>query len=143
MGFNCFICCRKTLSRLTAPGLCCYAIDCGLLLSRLTWTAQPSHVHLCLRVLCVCSDWSREVVTCVLHNLHGVVDASAAADTREAAKSDPLFGFYAPNKTCLVHVWAGLRTRQSTAQRQDVPPFIHFFFCVKIMSFKNRIFGLI
>jgi len=32
--------------------------------------------------------------------LHGWIDASAAADTREASASDPLLGFYTPNKTC-------------------------------------------
>lgn len=58
-------------------------------LALLTWTEQPSHVRLCLRVPCVLSDWSTAAVTRALHNLHVSVNALAAADTREAP-DDPL-----------------------------------------------------
>lgn len=57
----------------------------------LTWTRQPSHVHMCLRFPYVSAHWSSWAVTKALHNSPRREVWVFAADTREAARGDLVF----------------------------------------------------
>lgn len=64
-----------------------YLARAALQSSLLTWTRQPSHVHLCLRYPCVAAHWSSGALTSPLHNLPQQTGVGSHPDTREASRS--------------------------------------------------------
>lgn len=62
---------------------------------------QPSHVHLCLRSSCVSAHWPSGAVTSTLHNSSQPDVWRLTADTREAARGDPVF----PGKEHAYSTW--------------------------------------